>query len=53
VVRSLDPDDDYLIALAAEARAVLVSGDRHLLQLDRRLLIHAPGKFLDLLADRP
>jgi putative PIN family toxin of toxin-antitoxin system len=31
--RSPDPDDDYLIALSASARAVLVSGDAHLLGL--------------------
>lgn len=30
-LRSADPDDDYLIALAQSQNAVLVSGDKHLL----------------------
>lgn len=32
-LRSADPDDDYLIALAHSQNAVLVSGDSHLLDL--------------------
>src|SRR5579859_5869697 len=31
--RSADPEDDYLIALAASERAILVSGDKDLLDL--------------------
>lgn len=31
--RSRDPGDDYLLALAENEEAVLVSGDKHLLQL--------------------
>jgi len=32
-LRSADPDDDYLIALAQSQNAILVSGDSHLLDL--------------------
>ena len=51
LVRSPDSGDDYLIALAVAARAVLVSGDRHLLGLDQNLPIHSPAAFLALLGD--
>jgi putative PIN family toxin of toxin-antitoxin system len=45
-LRSPDPGDDYLLALAATARAALVTGDRHLLSLDIALPIFAPAEFL-------
>ena len=45
-LRSPDPGDDYLLALAATARAALVTGDRHLLSLDTGLPIYAPAEFL-------
>ena len=45
-VRSVDPGDDYLLALAETARAVLVSGDRHLLELDDALPIQTARAFL-------
>lgn len=48
---SADPGDDYLLALAADQRAWLVSGDGHLLALADELPIHAPAGFLALLAD--
>jgi putative PIN family toxin of toxin-antitoxin system len=48
--RSADPGDDYLLALAEAERAVLVSGDRHLLELTD-LPILAARAFLDALAD--
>jgi putative PIN family toxin of toxin-antitoxin system len=51
LVRSPDPGDDYLIALAVAARAVIVSGDRHLLGLDQTSPIHSPAAFLALLGD--
>ena len=51
LVRSPDPGDDYLISLAVAARAVLVSGDRHLLGLDQTLPIQSPAAFLALLGD--
>jgi len=45
-IRSADPNDDYLLALAAAERAVLVSGDRHLTVLADRLPIRTPAEFL-------
>lgn len=49
--RSVDPGDDYLLALAAAEHAVLVSGDGHLLALAAELPIHAPASFLSLLGE--
>lgn len=46
-VRSVDPGDDYLIALAAAARAALVSGDAHLTSLADRSPIRTPTGFLE------
>ncbi len=48
-VNASDPDDDYLIALASEQRAALVSGDRHLLALEEQIPVFTPRAFLDLL----
>ena len=48
-LRSADPGDDYLIALAAAAQAAIVSGDRHLLDLAQRLPVYSPAEFLALL----
>ncbi len=48
-VRSSDPGDDYLIALASEQHAALVSGDRHLLGLEGRIPVYSPRAFLELL----
>jgi len=48
--RSVDPDDDYLIALAEAAQTVIVSGDHHLLDLGHALPIYSPAAFLALLA---
>jgi putative PIN family toxin of toxin-antitoxin system len=50
-VRSRDPDDDYLIALASAHRAALVSGDKDLLALEREIPVFSPRAFLELLAD--
>jgi hypothetical protein len=44
--RSDDPGDDYLLALAERERALLVSGDRHLLALSDRLPVLSPRAFL-------
>ncbi len=44
--RSNDPDDDYLVALAETAGAVLVSGDGDLLKLAPELPILSPRQFL-------
>lgn len=49
--RSSDPGDDYLLALAEQERALLVSGDRHLLALAGELPIRTPRAFLDALAE--
>jgi predicted nucleic acid-binding protein len=49
-VRSSDPNDDYLIALAAEQSTVLVTGDRHLLAVAGSFPIHEPVDFLAMLA---
>jgi putative PIN family toxin of toxin-antitoxin system len=45
-VRSVDPGDDYLVALAAAERAVLVSGDRHLTVLAGRIPVRTPAESL-------
>ena len=47
-IRSQDPGDDYLVALAAANRAALVSGDRHLLDLSDRIPVYKPAEFLKL-----
>ena len=44
--RSADEGDDYLIALAETQRAVLVSGDKHLLDLAESFPIETPADFL-------
>jgi putative PIN family toxin of toxin-antitoxin system len=49
--RSADPGDDYLLALAENQRAVLVSGGQHLLELADDLPIQTARAFLDRLAD--
>jgi len=49
--QSVDPGDDYLLALAEQERAVLVSGDRHLLALADELPIQTARAFLDSLGD--
>ncbi len=48
--RSADPGDDYLVALAEAERAVLVSGDQHLLELADRFPIETAREFLDRVA---
>ena len=45
--RSADPGDDYLIALAASERAILVSGDKHLLDLASEIPVLSPAQFRD------
>jgi putative PIN family toxin of toxin-antitoxin system len=49
-IRSVDPGDDYLLSLAADQHAILVSGDGHLLALARGFPIHTPASFLALLS---
>jgi putative PIN family toxin of toxin-antitoxin system len=50
-VRSVDPGDDYLVAVAWTERAVLVSGDTHLLDLASDMPVYSPRRFLTLLAE--
>ena len=49
-VTSRDPKDDYLIAAAASARATLVTGDAHLLELEGSIPVLSPRAFLDSLS---
>lgn len=48
--RCPDPDDDYLIGLAQSQNAVLVSGDRHLLELGGGAPILAPADLLAVIS---
>jgi hypothetical protein len=50
--RSADPGDDYLLALAETQRAVLVSGDQHLLELADDLPVQSARAFLEALEQR-
>ena len=50
-VRSADPGDDYLIALAASMRAILVSGDKDLLDLAEEIPVLSPAQFRQRLSD--
>ena len=47
--RSSDSGDDYLLTLAESQHAVLVSGDRHLLDLADRFPIQTARSFLETL----
>jgi uncharacterized protein len=50
-LRSTDPKDDYLIALAHSQSAILVSGDKHLLELGvGGAPILAPGDLLSAMS---
>ena len=51
-IRSRDPGDDYLIALAASRQAILVSGDKHLLDLADRIPALDSAAFLKHLSKR-
>lgn len=48
-VRSEDPDDDYLIALASSTQSVLISGDSDLLNLSGRIPVRSPAEFLPMI----
>lgn len=52
-VRSPDPGDDYLIALAESQQAMIVSGDRHVLELTGRVPVLSPANFRVELDGRP
>ena len=47
--RSPDPGDDYLLALAESTRALLVSGDQHLLQLASDFPVRSARDLLEAL----
>jgi putative PIN family toxin of toxin-antitoxin system len=44
--RSVDRGDDYILALAEAESAIVISGDRHLLELADRFPIRSPRAFL-------
>ena len=50
--RSADPQDDYLVALAENSAALLVTGDKHLLELATDLPVCSPADLLDRLDRR-
>lgn len=50
-VGSRDPDDDYLLALAIDRRAYLVTGDKDLLVLSSDLPILTPAQFVTKLRE--
>jgi putative PIN family toxin of toxin-antitoxin system len=52
-VHSPDPGDDYLLALAIDRRALLVTGDQHLLGLSDDLPIVTPAAFMHRLKRQP
>lgn len=52
-VRSRDPRDDYLIALASATRSILVTGDKDLLALAGSIPVMSPREFLDSLDREP
>lgn len=51
-VRSPDPADDYLIALASISRSVLVSDDTDLLGLSDQIPVYSPAEFIAMIEDR-
>jgi putative PIN family toxin of toxin-antitoxin system len=51
-VSTADSQDDYLVALAEDARAVIVSGDKHLLDMAGQLPVYPPADFRNLLTAR-
>lgn len=51
-LRSRDPGDDYLLALAHAQRAALVSGDGDLLELAARVPVFGPAGFVRMLDER-
>jgi putative PIN family toxin of toxin-antitoxin system len=50
-VRPADPDDEYLLTLAEDQNAALVSGDKHLLALAGEAPIYSAADFLARLND--
>jgi len=50
-IQSPDPSDDYLLALAATQRAMLVTGDAGLADLGRTFPVRTPATLLAMLGD--
>lgn len=50
--RTEDPHDDFVVALAEASRAVIVSGDQHLLSMAARLPVQSPAEFLRFVSAR-
>lgn len=50
-IRSADPDDDYLIALASHTQSLLVSGDNDLLDLSDRIPTYSPAELRVLIEE--
>ena len=50
--RSRDSADDYVLALAESEKAIVVSGDQHVLELADRFPIRSPRDFLEALGTR-
>jgi len=48
-IKSRDPKDDYLIAVARAAQATLVTGDADLLELSGSIPVMSPRAFLETL----
>lgn len=51
-IRSRDPGDDHLLALAIREGAALVSGDQDLLTVGEQLPVYSPAHFLRLIDPR-
>lgn len=47
-LRTADPNDDFVVAIAEGARAIIVSGDRRLLDMAGRLPVRSPAEFCRL-----
>lgn len=45
-VANRDPNDDYLIAIAAAQQAVLITGDKDLLEADTTVTVRTPRDYL-------
>ncbi len=52
MLRSREPGDDDLLALAESEKAIVVSGDQHLLELAERFPVRSPLVFLEALETR-
>jgi len=52
LLRTADPHRDYLVVLAEGARALIVSGDKHLLDMAGRLPVYSPVGFRRLVSQR-